>query len=303
MTDTEQKKNILTVDVNSAGQRLDNFILKLDRAMPRSLAYKLCRTGQVRVNGSRSKPPLKLKEGDLVRVPPSLINASKDPTAIRKPIQFEVVHDDSDYLIINKPSGLAVHSGSHVKVGVIDHLRASMPEGTYIELAHRLDRDTSGCLVLAKSRDALLHFQSQQQEGKLKKYYLALLKGTAEESKWHVKEHLAKVSIGGERKVIVQDDGQSAHSIFHVMEQSQGYFLARIEIPTGRTHQIRVHSAWSGHPVAGDSKYGDAGFNVFLKKKGLKRLFLHAAELHLSNTNGEDIIAHAHLPEALSSFS
>ncbi|MGV6853307.1 MAG: RluA family pseudouridine synthase [bacterium] len=300
MNDKPVKKNILTISDKNKGQRLDNFLMSLDRSMPRNLVYKLCRTGQVRVNGSRSKPLLKLKYGDLVRVPPSLVSENKQPGSINNPRKFEIIFENDDYLIINKPAGMAVHSGSTIQAGVIDHLRATRDQADFLELAHRLDKDTSGCLVMAKNRPALLHFQNQQKDASCKKRYLALLSGRVNKSHWEVKKNLRKIKMGGEHKVVVQEDGQFAHSIFTLIEQWPEYFLAQVEIPTGRTHQIRAHSQYSGHPIAGDKKYGDTDFNLKMKAKGLKRLFLHASQISFKAGNGDDIIAHSGLPESLS---
>ncbi|HVY22380.1 MAG TPA: RluA family pseudouridine synthase [Steroidobacteraceae bacterium] len=268
-----------------AGQRLDNFLLRVFKAVPKSHVYRVLRKGEVRVNGKRAKPETRLVLGDRVRIPPIRIDAEpsqgKPSGSLQSFISAAIIHEDRDLLIINKPSGVAVHGGSGLAFGVIEALRAARPELTELELVHRLDRDTSGVLVLAKRRAALREMHAALREREMTKRYLALVCG-----KWTLGKKTLELPLltnqkqGGERMVRVHPEGQSAHSVF-MPKQHFGKLatLMDIEIGTGRTHQIRVHAAYAGHPVAGDEKYGDKQCNDSLRPFGLKRMFLHAQSL------------------------
>lgn len=267
------------------GQRLDNFLLRVFKAVPKSHVYRVLRKGEVRVNGKRAKPETRLVLGDRVRIPPIRIDAApvqgKPSNSLQDFISRAIIHEDRDLLIINKPSGVAVHGGSGLAFGVIEALRAARPELTELELVHRLDRDTSGVLLLAKRRAALREMHAALREREMTKRYLALVCG-----KWMLGKKTLELPLltnqkqGGERMVRVHPDGQSAHSIF-MPKQHFGKLatLMDIEIGTGRTHQIRVHASYAGHPVAGDEKYGDKPCNDSLRPFGLKRMFLHAHSL------------------------
>ena len=279
---------VQTVEVpeDRDGQRVDNFLTGRLKGVPKSLVYRLLRTGQVRVNGKRAKPDHRLAAGDAVRIPPVRIAEKTDPGApppgLSGRVESAILAEDRDFLVIDKPAGVASHGGSGVSFGAIELLRAARPRDT-LELAHRLDRDTSGVLVLAKKRSALTALQTEIREGRVEKRYLALLKGALPQQRLTVDVALRKSILqGGERMVRVEEDGKPSRSRFAEVERFAGSTLAEIAIETGRTHQIRVHSAHIEHPVAGDEKYGDKEFNRAMRGFGLKRLFLHAARFEFS---------------------
>lgn len=262
------------------GQRVDNALSALLKGVPRSLIYRLVRKGQVRVNGKRVKPDTRLSEGDTLRVPPVRTTERKSgepPEGRMRQIEQAVIFEDRHFLVIDKPSGMASHGGSGIDFGVIELLRASRPKES-IELVHRLDRDTSGVLVLSRSRAGLTGLQALIREGRTTKQYLALLTGRPERVKFDVNLPLRRsVLQGGERMVRVSDDGKPALTFFRETERYAHASLMQVKLDTGRTHQIRVHAAHIGHPVAGDPKYGEREANQRFRKQGLKRLFLHAA--------------------------
>jgi 23S rRNA pseudouridine955/2504/2580 synthase len=300
---------IVEVADDRAGQRLDNFLLGQLKGAPRSLVYKLVRSGQVRVNGKRAKADTRLDGGDEVRIPPVRLDA---PGEVRPPsegllrrLAESIVFEDRNLLALNKPSGIAVHGGSGVSVGVIEALRALRPEES-IELVHRLDRDTSGVLVVAKRRAALLELQSLLREAEDEeapnKKYLALLVGKMPPGTMTVTAPLQKsVLQGGERMVRVDPAGKASTSHFRLVERRGGHSFCEITIETGRTHQIRVHAAHLGHPVAGDEKYGDREANRRLADQaGLRRLFLHAASMEFALEGGKlPYLLNAPLPDEL----
>jgi 23S rRNA pseudouridine955/2504/2580 synthase len=274
---------LLLMTEERAGQRVDNFLLGLLKGVPRTLIYRILRTGQVRINGKRAKPDHRLSAGDQVRVPPVRIAASPElPQASEARLQNlarHIVFEDRQFLALDKPSGLASHGGSGISLGAIEQLRQLRPKES-LELVHRLDRDTSGILLFSRKRSALSAVQALIREGKIHKRYLALLVGTMPQQVVDVDAPLKKsVLRGGERMVTVEEDGKPSRSQFRLIEQYSGYAYVEIIIDTGRTHQIRVHAQYLGLPVAGDSKYGDAHANRQLRDLGMRRLFLHAAEL------------------------
>lgn len=286
---------IVKVAEDRAGQRLDNFLLGMLKGAPRSLIYKIIRDGQVRINKKRAKPDSRLEAGDEIRVPPVKIEQADPnrapPKGMLEKLAASTVFEDKALLVINKPSGIATHGGSGVAFGVIEALRAMRP-GQDLELVHRLDRDTSGVLVLAKKRSALLQLQAlmrdhDDDEG-LEKQYLALLVGKMPSGTMTVEAPLQKsVLQGGERMVRVDAGGKPSTSHFTLLERRGGHSYCKVRIETGRTHQIRVHAAHIGHPVAGDDKYGDKEANRRLAAQfGLKRLFLHAASMQFSLDDG-----------------
>ncbi len=287
---------IVKVPEDRDGQRLDNFLLGLLKGAPRSLIYKIIRDGQVRINGKRAKPEYRLDEGDEVRVPPVKIEQPDPnrapPKSMLEKLEASIVFEDKALLVLNKPSGIATHGGSGVSYGVIEGLRALRPKEE-LELVHRLDRDTSGVLVLAKKRSALLQLQTlmreQDEHEGLEKQYLALLVGKMPSGTMTVNAPLQKsVMQGGERMVRVDPNGKASVSHFTLLERKAGYSFCKIRIETGRTHQIRVHAAHIGHPVAGDEKYGDKEANKKLATQfGLKRLFLHAASMQFALNDGQ----------------
>ena len=263
------------------GQRLDNFLLGMLKGAPKSLIYRICRTGEVRVNGRRARPDQRLVAGDEVRVPPVRLPESADATAPAdaqlERIESCILHEDRDFLVIDKPAGVASHGGSGVSFGAIELMRAARPRDT-LELAHRLDRDTSGVLVLTRRRSALTALQAAIREGRVEKRYLALIEGALPKKRLVVDAPLRKsVLQGGERMVRVAADGKASRSRFAEIERFDGASLVEVALDTGRTHQIRVHAQHIAHPLAGDEKYGDRDFNRRMRAFGLRRLFLHAA--------------------------
>jgi 23S rRNA pseudouridine955/2504/2580 synthase len=297
---------IVTVDDERAGQRLDNFLLGQLKGAPRSLVYRILRTGQVRVDGRRAKPDTRLAGGEQVRIPPVRLDPPTDhgrPASSQlERIAASIVFEDRALLVLDKPSGIASHGGSGVSHGAIELLRALRPKDT-LELVHRLDRDTSGVLVLAKKRSALTELQRLIREGRLVKRYLALLTGRVTRPRFTVDAPLEKsVLQGGERMVRVDAGGKESVSHFRLIEHAGPHSFVEVVIETGRTHQIRVHAAHAGHPVAGDEKYGERAVNQALKQAGLRRLFLHAASLQFALKDGaEPYVLSAPLPDELKS--
>jgi len=286
--DPASARGVETVEVpeDRDGQRVDNFLTGRLKGVPKSHVYRLLRTGQVRVNGKRAKPDVRLAAGDRVRIPPVRVAERDDPGAPpagqSARVEAAILSEDRDFLVIDKPAGVASHGGSGISFGAIELLRAARPRDT-LELVHRLDRDTSGVLVLARKRSALTALQAEIREGRVEKRYLALLEGWLPKPKLIVDVALRKsVLQGGERMVRVDEDGKPSRSRFSEVERFADATLAEIAIETGRTHQIRVHSAHIEHPVAGDEKYGDKAFNRAMREQGLKRLFLHAARFEFS---------------------
>ncbi|WP_291223595.1 RluA family pseudouridine synthase [Dokdonella sp.] len=263
------------------GQRLDNFLASRLKGVPKSLIYRICRSGEVRINGGRAKPDQRVAAGDEIRIPPVRVaergESGPPPATQLERIEAAIIHEDRDFLVIDKPAGVASHGGSGVSFGVIELLRAARPHDT-LELVHRLDRDTSGVLVLARKRSALTALQAAIRAGQTEKHYLALLAGTLERSPWRVDAPLRKsVLQGGERMVRVDEEGKPSRSRFIELERLGAASLVEVALDTGRTHQIRVHAQHIGHPLAGDEKYGARGFNKAIRERGLRRLFLHAA--------------------------
>ncbi len=290
------------------GQRLDNFLLRILGAVPRSLVYRILRTGQVRVNGKRAKPAYRLVAGDRVRLPPLQDTGSRQEAteakapskSLRDFVTAAVIHEDRDLIVVNKPAGVAVHGGSGVSFGVIEALRAVHPELKELELVHRLDRETSGCVLVAKRRAVLRDLHAQLREREMQKRYLALVAG-----QWPFGTKTIDLPLktnlrqGGERVVRVHSEGQSAVTTFKPIEHfGKIATLLDIALGTGRTHQIRVHAAHAGYPVAGDEKYGDRDKDAKLKAYGLSRMFLHAAALTFRRGD-ESFTATAPLPPEL----
>lgn len=271
------------IDAGHAGQRVDNFLLTYLKGVPKSLIYRILRTGEVRRNGGRVKAQDRLEEGDRLRIPPVRTPERDAPVipvdALRHRIESRILFEDEDLIVLNKPSGIAVHGGSGLSYGVIEALRALRPEAKFLELVHRLDRETSGCLLLAKKRSALKDLHLQFREDDVNKVYLALLTGQWARSKQMVDAPLKKnVLKSGERMVKVARDGKSAMTNFKAIQKFRDATLVEASPITGRTHQIRVHAQHLGHPLAGDERYGQDAQNRFFKDLGLRRLFLHAKE-------------------------
>ena len=299
---SKAKVTWLEVGEEAAGQRIDNFLLRHLKGVPKSHVYRVLRSGEVRVNSGRIKPEYRLKAGDKVRIPPIRISEKKPQTA--KPLGLPVVFEDAALIVIDKPSGVAVHGGSGVSFGVIESLRAERPEAKFLELAHRLDRDTSGLLILCKKRSALVELHRMLREGEVEKIYLAVAKGIPASSAFEISESLHKyVTSQGERRVAVRDDGKAAVTKVKVLKKNASFSLLELRLMTGRTHQIRVHLAHAGHPVLGDDKYGDFDLNHKLAKQGVKRLLLHASSLSFRHPlTGAPLAFKAPVPEGMKSF-
>jgi 23S rRNA pseudouridine955/2504/2580 synthase len=294
------------VGEDSAGQRLDNYLTKLLKGVPKSHIYRILRSGEVRINSRRAAPGYRVQTGDRLRLPP-LRTAKPAPVRAPRPVtrlQAEVLYEDEHLLAINKPAGVAVHGGSGISRGVVEQLRLERPEARFLELVHRLDRETTGVLLLAKRRPALTELHRQLREGRVQKIYCALVKGRWREGKRSVAFPLHKyVSPTGERRVSVRQDGLAAHTVFHLRRNWSGFSLLEAELKTGRTHQIRVHLAHLGFPIAGDDKYGDFALNRQLVKQGLKRMFLHASRVVFAHPHsGAAVKLEAPLPADLQDF-
>ncbi len=288
---------------NEAGQRIDNYLLKVLKNVPRSHIYRLLRSGQVRVNKGRIKPAYRLVLGDRLRLPPvqqSVAETVRPPDALCQRLLGRILHEDDDLLILDKPAGLAVHGGSGLKFGLIETMRFARGDVDYLELAHRLDRATSGCLVLAKSRAALTAVHEGFRQGSHEKRYLTLLQGAWTGGAQTVTQALlSQRSRGGERIVEADDEGKDSVSHFDPLDIWPQASLMEVLIDTGRMHQIRVHAAGLGHPVAGDDKYGDKEADKALRAMGLRRMFLHAHSLKLKMED-EYVQVTAPLPAELS---
>ena len=295
------------VTADQAGVRLDNFLTRLLAGVPRSRVFRIVRRGEVRVNGKRASPETRLQAGDKVRVPPvNLPSPDAPPPVARVPrtlvetVQQAIITENDRLIVVNKPSGIAVHGGSGVSFGIIEALRAARPEET-LELVHRLDRDTSGCLLVARKPAALRTLHAMMREGRVEKGYLALVKGQWDLGKKRIDVPLnTEGRVGGERTVRVQAGGKSAVSHFSPVQFFRNRAsVVEVDLDTGRTHQIRVHAAHVGHPVAGDEKYGDRDFNARMREEGLTRMFLHAHRLSFDWPGGGDFSASAPLPADL----
>ncbi len=314
---TPQAVKYVTVDDNSAGQRLDNFLLRELKGVPKTHVYRIIRSGEVRINKGRADADSRLATGDVVRVPPVRVSeraqAKADGAVLAPAREFAILFEDNAVLAVDKPAGVAVHGGSGVSFGVIEQLRRARPEAQFLELVHRLDRETSGILLVAKKRSALKHLQDQFRERETGKTYLALVLGDWPERLKVIDVPLRKYLLPGgegegERRVKTttkdDPDGMRSISLVKVRERLPDFTLLEVTIKTGRTHQIRVHLASQGHPIAGDDKYGDFERNKALQKQGLRRMFLHAWRLqfvHPATAQAVELLAP--LPADLLSFS
>ena len=301
----KQQVSLLTIDSASEGQRLDKFLLRVCKGVPKTHVYRIIRSGEVRVNKGRSNVDTRLAVGDVVRIPPIRLTDNAAPQAAQQqsgpahtpPREFSILFEDDHLLAIDKPAGVAVHGGSGVSFGVIEQLRRARSQAKFLELVHRLDRDTSGVLLIAKRRSALVHMQAQFKARETGKTYLALVKGA-----WPAKLKLIDLPLhkhlinggqeDGERrvKVVAKDDPEGMRSItlvkvakHYTLPNSESASLLEVTIKTGRTHQIRVHLAHHGHPIIGDDKYGDFELNKALVKTGMKRMYLHAWRLNFTH--------------------
>lgn len=298
----------LMIDESSEGQRIDNFLTRILKGVPKSHLYRILRSGEVRLNGKRVKPDARLTSGDSVRVPPVAIAQPTRRAAVR-PLSPPIVHEDDDFLAVDKPAGLAVHGGSGVAQGLIEGLRAARPHARFLELVHRLDRETSGLLLVAKRRAALTELHRLLRAGEIDKRYVVLVRGRWRDAKRTVRLPLHKyVTREGERRVRIDDQtGREAITTLRRLAVWQAHdpplALLEAELVTGRTHQIRVHLAHLGYPLAGDPKYGDFDWNKVLARQGLKRMFLHARELSFTHpATGTRVALRSELPPDLAAF-
>lgn len=288
---------IIEIEEAHAGQRIDNFLLRECKGVPKSHIYKAIRDGQVRVNKGRISNDYRLESGDLVRIPPMRLPEQK-PEQWVPPTVFPVVFEDDAIVVINKPAGVAVHGGSGVSFGVIEQMRAARPHERMLELAHRLDRDTSGLLIIAKKRSALLALHDMFRLITARKFYVALVQGDWVNDRQHIRLPLLRwLTAEGERRVRVDEEGKLAHTIINLQRRYGHYSLLQAELKTGRTHQIRVHLAHSGFPIVGDDKYGDDQVRAQFVRLGFKRMFLHAERLEFPHPiSGEWLVLQAPLP-------
>jgi len=309
LPDGQIREGVRHVEVteDQAGARLDNFLTRLLAGVPRSRVFRIVRRGEVRVNGKRASPETRLQAGDKVRVPPLHRPAAEAPPGVARvpgtlieTVRDAIIIETERLIVVNKPAGIAVHGGSGVSFGIIEALRAARPDET-LELVHRLDRDTSGCLLVARKPSALRVLHAMMRDGLVEKGYLALVKGQWDLGRKRVDVPLnTETRRGGERTVRVQAGGKSAVSIFTPVQFFRNRAsLVEVELKTGRTHQIRVHAAHVGHPVAGDERYGDPDFNARMREQGLRRMFLHSHRISFDWPQGGDFSASAPLPADL----
>ena len=307
---TLPKVQRLQVDEESAGQRLDNFLIRHLKGVPKTHVYRIIRSGEVRINKGRASADSRVEAGDEIRVPPVRVSDKVAEKAARPAParEFPLLLEDEHLLAVDKPAGVAVHGGSGVSFGVIEQLRQARPQARLLELVHRLDRETSGILLVAKKRSALKHLQDQFRERETGKTYLALVQGDWPARLKVIDQPLHKYLLpDGERRVKVttadDPDGMRSITLVKVAQRLQGCTLLEVTIKTGRTHQIRVHLASNGHPIAGDDKYGDFEWNKALQKQGLKRMFLHAWRLQFNHpATGSRVALQAELPPELQQY-
>jgi 23S rRNA pseudouridine955/2504/2580 synthase len=298
------RATLLEVGEESGAQRIDNFLMRQLKGVPKSHVYRVVRSGEVRVNSRRVKPDYRLKPGDRVRVPPVRI-AERPEKPPPGPFELPIVFEDISLLVVNKPSGIAVHGGSGVSHGVIESLRAARPEAKFLELAHRLDRDTSGLLIIAKKRSALVELHRMLRLGEIGKDYVAIVRGRWKGGARAVDAPLHKFVTGeGERRVRVEGEGRHALTELRPLAVGERYSSVAARLRTGRTHQIRVHLTHIGHPILGDDKYGDFELNRTLARQGVGRLMLHAARLRFRHpASGEEVRLDAPLPADMLAFA
>ena len=284
------------------GQRLDNFLTARLKGLPRSVIYRIIRTGQVRVNGGRAKPATRLETGDMVRIPPASVRDNKSgdiPPAVLQLLNQSICYEGHGIMVIDKPAGMAVHGGSGLAWGVVDVVRKMRP-GMNVDLVHRLDRETSGCLLLALDGDALRELNTQIQNNQIEKRYLCLLDGQLKHDLVEVNEPIGKFERSGQRFMRVDPDGKPAHTTFRLLQNYGSCSFAEAQLHTGRTHQIRVHAAHLDMPLVGDKRYSPATRQKFWKAQGVKRMFLHAHQVRFYTKDGEEQLVSSQLPGQLS---
>lgn len=309
LVDNSSMRSVRYVEIGEdrAGQRLDNYLFVELKNVPRSRVYRMLRNGEVRINKKRAKQTYRLVVGDMVRIPPVRTDAVEQrgvalSDSLRAKLEASILHECDDLIVLNKPSGLAVHGGSGIHIGLIEAMRQLRPLEKRLELVHRLDRDTSGCIMIARNRRTLLDLHQQLQAKTLRKHYLALVVGRWPNALSRVDAPLLKNELSsGERVVKVHQDGQKATTLFKVRERYKGLTLLEASPVTGRTHQIRVHAKHAGYSIAGDEKYTDQKVNKELASQGMKRLFLHAEALHIT-LSGRPLSIHCGLEQNLEKF-
>jgi 23S rRNA pseudouridine955/2504/2580 synthase len=303
MTSATPAVRWIEVGEDEAGQRIDNYLLARLKGVPKSHVYRILRSGEVRINSKRAEASQKVVAGDRIRIPPVRV-AERGEEVPAPHFRMPVLFEDDALIALDKPSGIAVHGGSGVAHGVIESLRSMRPEARFLELVHRLDRETSGVLLIAKKRASLVALHEMMRERDMDKRYLVGVNGRFRNEMQRVRAALSKrTSAEGEKRVSVSEDGQEAETVFRRIERGERFSLLEAELLTGRTHQIRVHLAHLKHPVLGDDKYGDFELNKLLRRQGLKRMFLHAASLSFSHPiTGEALRLESPLPGELEKF-
>ncbi len=294
--------NYVEVSQDRDGQRLDNFLTARLKGLPRSVIYRIIRTGQVRVNGGRAKPATRLETGDVVRIPPASVRENKSgdiPPAVLQLLNRSICYEGHGVMVIDKPAGMAVHSGSGLSWGVVDVVRKMRP-GMNVDLVHRLDRETSGCLLLALDGDALRELNTQIQNNQIEKRYLCLLDGQLKHDLVEVNEPIGKFERSGQRFMRVDPEGKPAHTTFRLLQNYGPCSFTEAQLHTGRTHQIRVHAAHLDMPLVGDKRYSPATRQKFWKAQGVKRMFLHAHQVRFYTKDGEEQLVSSQLPQQLS---
>ena len=295
----------LEITEANSEQRLDNFLISYLKGVPKTRIYRMVRKGEVRVNKGRADVSYKLALGDIVRIPPVRVAEKPADIIVQPSLRFslenQIIYEDDGFIVLNKPAGFAVHGGSGVNSGIIEALRQIRPQHKFLELVHRLDKETSGCLLIAKKRSVLKALHELFRGDGVRKTYLALLSGQFKHKKQLVDVPLLKnIQQGGERMVVVSQAGKSAETVFTRLKQFQEATLVHAAPKTGRTHQIRVHAAWLGHPIIADDRYGEDAVNKAFKKRGYKRLFLHAEQLQFAHpVTGAPLSFTAPLPDDL----
>jgi len=296
--------NYVEVSQDRDGQRLDNFLSARLKGLPRSVVYRIIRTGQVRVNGGRAKPATRLETGDMVRIPPASIRESKPgdiPPAVLQLLNDSVCYEANGVMVINKPAGMAVHGGSGLAWGVVDVVRKMRP-AMKVDLVHRLDRETSGCLLLALDGDALRSLNDQIKDGRVEKRYLCLLDGALKQDLVDLDEPIGQFERAGQRFMRVDPEGKAARTTFRLLQNYGDCSFAEAQLHSGRTHQIRVHAAHLGLPLVGDKRYSAKPRQKFWKAQGCKRMFLHAHQLRFYTRDGEEQLVSSQLPQELGSL-
>lgn len=293
--------SLVKVTQDRAGQRLDNFLSARLKGLPRSVIYRIIRTGQVRVNGGRAKPSTRLETDDIVRIPPATVrdnNPGDIPPAVLQLLDRSICYEAHGVMVIDKPAGMAVHGGSGLAWGVVDVVRKMRP-GMSIDLVHRLDRETSGCLLLALDGNALRELNTQIKNNQLEKRYLCLMDGKLKQDLVEVDQPIGKFERAGQKFMRVDPEGKPARTTFRLMQKYMDYSFAEAQLHTGRTHQIRVHAAHLGLPLAADDRYSPAVRQKFWKTQGLRRMFLHAHQIRFYTSDGEQQLVNSPLPVEL----